>query len=121
MSAEGEDLTYAQLLDLGQEFVRHVSEKPPATFDAIRFWVEQPSFVAACQMAFRMGQEHRIDAGWVHEDDLEEGPDPDDMRSEGYGAALREVRDWATEAKDEAALSWVAEKTKDVEDSDGEG
>lgn len=58
MSGEEEDLTYAQLLDLGQEFVRHVSEKPPATFDAIRFWAETPSFVAACQMAFHMGQRH---------------------------------------------------------------
>jgi hypothetical protein len=111
------DLTYTQLLDLGAEFVSHAREKPPATFDAVRFWAEQPSFVAACQMAFHLGQgDHE---GRMREDSLEEDPDPDELRSEGYGAALREVRDWATEAKDEAALSWVAGKTKDVEGKDG--
>jgi hypothetical protein len=116
---ELEDLTYAQLLDLGQEFVHHAREKPPASFDAVRFWAGQPSFIAACQMAFHLGQEHREDAGWVREDELEEGPDADELHQAGYGAALKDVHDWASETKDEAALAWVAEKTKDDGGDDG--
>lgn len=68
---EPEDLTYSQLLDLAQEFVGRRHEAPPTTFDAVRFWAKQPSFVAACQMAYHLGQEHREDAGWVHRDDID--------------------------------------------------
>jgi hypothetical protein len=72
-----------------------------------------PGFRPLAEAAHALGREHRAGDGWVHEDDLEQGPDPGELRQAGYGAALKEVRDWATEAKDEAALSWVTEKTKD--------
>lgn len=77
-----------------------------------------PGFRPLAEAAYALGQEHRSDEGWIHEDSLEEGPDPDELRQTGYGAALKDVHDWATEAKDEGALAWVAEKTKDEGGSD---
>lgn len=107
MDSEPYELTYQQLLDVASEFTTHLREPPPEGFDAVMFWSSQPAFIAAANRAYAMGQEHLPEHGWVHQDDLEEGPDVDELHSKGYEAARTDARERAGDT--EKLLGWLRE------------
>lgn len=76
------DLTYQQLLDLASEY------RQSAEIDEVMRLANDPDFSRALNLAYALGQQ----VEYVQDDD-EDGPDEDDLRSEGYRNAVQDVRE----------------------------
>lgn len=82
------------IVDLGAEESRRNGEAPWSNADRMAL-ANHPAFVAMTQQAFKLGsertaQEMEESDEYVHVDNIR---DEDDVRSEGYGAALEWVAD----------------------------